>query len=148
MRDYLTALTLFDLLKLDFEMCILMPFGFSSVKCAAAKFGVAVKMIFQTLRRLFIFRQHRCWHFQHFSGMKRKKKRRRRIALNKLHFLKTRICEFKSFDFRFSLHSCRMPSSCAGFVCYKTLHPCQKVTQNDIPAGGTSLSQAQLRHLN
>lgn len=60
MRDYLTALTLFDLLKLDFEMCILMPFGFSSVKCAAAKFGVAVKMIFQTLRRLFIFREQRC----------------------------------------------------------------------------------------
>lgn len=41
-----------------------------------------------------------------------------------------------------------MPSSCAGFVCYTTLHLCQNVTQNDVPGGGTSLSQAQLQHLN
>lgn len=32
--------------------------------------------------------------------------------------------------------------------CVLTLHPCQKVTQNDAPEGGTPLSQAQLQHLN
>lgn len=68
MRDYyLTVLTLFDLLKLDFETHVSVPFPSLQSNCAVAESGVILEVVLQTPGRLFL--PHLCVCF----GAKRNK---------------------------------------------------------------------------